>query len=185
MVRRIERVDGGIDAENSNRDADRRRAARGAPTRGRGRRRRGCARGPRTARRWAGSPRGAAGGGIFFPPARHKSWFDGHSFASGLFPFADGKSQESSSEAANCYYGAYLWARVRWDGDGTAIVDLDTGVDAGHPDYDYLEPWTGEKTLYSAKYGPSGWVETRNSDTSSGHGTHAVSYTHLTLPTKA
>ena len=43
---------------------------------------------------------------------------------------------------------------TEWDGDGTAIVDLDTGVDAGHPDYDYLEPWTGEKTLYSAKYGP-------------------------------
>lgn len=46
--------------------------------------------------------------------ARHKSWFDGHSFASGLFPFADGKSQESSSEATNCYYGAYLWSKVRW-----------------------------------------------------------------------
>lgn len=46
---------------------------------------------------------------IFFPLARHKSWFDGHSFASGLFPFGDGKSQESSSEAVNCYYGAYLW----------------------------------------------------------------------------
>ena len=61
---------------------------------------------------------------------------------------------------------------TEWDGDGTAIVDLDTGVDAGHPDYDYLEPWTGEKTLYSAKYGPTGWVETKNSDTSSGHGTH-------------
>ena len=30
----------------------------------------------------------------------------------------------------------------------TAIADLDTGVDAGHPDYDYLEPWTGEKTIY-------------------------------------
>ena len=27
---------------------------------------------------------------------------------------------------------------TEWDGDGTAIVDLDTGVDAGHPDYDYL-----------------------------------------------
>ncbi|MEC8680706.1 MAG: hypothetical protein VXY14_01425, partial [Candidatus Thermoplasmatota archaeon] len=56
-----------------------------------------------------------------------------------------------------------------WDGDGTAIVDLDTGVDAGHPDYDYLEPWTGEKTLYSAKWTPADndWVETRNSDTSS------------------
>ena len=24
---------------------------------------------------------------IFFPLARHKSWFDGHSFANGLFPF--------------------------------------------------------------------------------------------------
>ena len=63
---------------------------------------------------------------------------------------------------------------TEWDGDGTAIVDLDTGVDAGHPDYDYLEPWTGEKTLYSAKWTPADndWVETRNSDTSSGHGTH-------------
>jgi hypothetical protein len=48
-----------------------------------------------------------------------KSWFDGHSFASGLFPFADGKSQESSSEAVNCYYGAYLWTTVRWDGPGS------------------------------------------------------------------
>ena len=39
-----------------------------------------------------------------------------------------------------------------WDGDGTAIVDLDTGVDAGHPDFDYLEPWTGDKVIYSAKF---------------------------------
>ena len=61
---------------------------------------------------------------------------------------------------------------TEWDGDGTAIVDLDTGVDAGHPDYDYLEPWTGEKAIYSAKFDGVGWTETRNSDTSSGHGTH-------------
>jgi len=61
---------------------------------------------------------------------------------------------------------------TEWDGDGTAIVDLDTGVDAGHPDFDYLEPWTGEKVIYSAKYDGIGWTETRNSDTSSGHGTH-------------
>ena len=40
---------------------------------------------------------------------------------------------------------------TEWDGDGTAIVDLDTGVDAGHPDYDYLEPWTGDKAIYSVK----------------------------------
>jgi endo-1,3(4)-beta-glucanase len=41
-----------------------------------------------------------------------------HSFASGLFPFANGKSQESSSEAVNCYYGAYLWSKVRWGNSG-------------------------------------------------------------------
>lgn len=52
-------------------------------------------------------------GSEFFPLARHKSWFDGHSFASGLFPFGNGKSQESTSEAINCYYGAYLWSLVR------------------------------------------------------------------------
>lgn len=56
--------------------------------------------------------------GAFFPSARHKSWFDGHSFASGLFPFANGKSQESSSEAVNGYYGAYLWSLVRNGSDG-------------------------------------------------------------------
>ena len=62
-------------------------------------------------------------------------------------------------------------AFTEWDGDGTAVVDLDTGVDAGHPDFDYLEPWTGEKVIYSAKWNGV-WTETRNSDTSSGHGTH-------------
>eukprot|EP00979_Chaetoceros_neogracilis_P008553 scaffold1904_cov280-Chaetoceros_neogracile.AAC.15 len=57
-------------------------------------------------------------GEAFFPFTRHKSWFDGHSFASGLFPFADGKSQESTSEAVNCYYGAYLWSSIRWNISG-------------------------------------------------------------------
>ena len=45
----------------------------------------------------------------FLPFTRYKSWYDGHSYASGLFPFADGKSQESSTESINCYYGAYVW----------------------------------------------------------------------------
>jgi len=51
----------------------------------------------------------------YFPIARHKSWYDGHSWASGLFPQGNGKSQESSSEAVNCYYGVYLWSIVRGD----------------------------------------------------------------------
>jgi endo-1,3(4)-beta-glucanase len=63
---------------------------------------------------------------LFFPLARHKSWFDGHSFATGLFPFANGKSQESSSEAVNCYYGAYLWSLVRHGGSnaGSDLTDF-------------------------------------------------------------
>jgi endo-1,3(4)-beta-glucanase len=39
---------------------------------------------------------------------RHFSWFDGHSFASGVYLLDGGKSQESVSEAINAYYGVYL-----------------------------------------------------------------------------
>jgi len=61
---------------------------------------------------------------IFFPFSRHKSWFDGHSFATGLFPFGNGKSQESSSEAVNCYYGAYLWSLIRHDEIASDVTDF-------------------------------------------------------------
>lgn len=47
-----------------------------------------------------------------FPVARHKDFFDGHSWASGLFEQANSKSQESSSEAVNCYYAAALYAQA-------------------------------------------------------------------------
>lgn len=53
-----------------------------------------------------------------FPPARHKDMFDGHSWASGLFPQGNGKGQESSSEAANAYYSCFLY------GDATKDVAL-------------------------------------------------------------
>ena len=42
-------------------------------------------------------------------------------------------------------------AFAEWDGDGTTAVDLDTGVDAEHPDFDYAGAWNGEKVIYSAK----------------------------------
>lgn len=44
-----------------------------------------------------------------FPYARHKDLFDGHSWASGLLNQANGKNQESSSEAVNAYYACYLY----------------------------------------------------------------------------
>jgi endo-1,3(4)-beta-glucanase len=45
-----------------------------------------------------------------FPFVRHKDFFDGHSWASGIFQQGNGKGQESSSEAINAYYGSYLFA---------------------------------------------------------------------------
>ncbi|KAF4315779.1 hypothetical protein BBO99_00004228 [Phytophthora kernoviae] len=47
-----------------------------------------------------------------FPTARHKDWFVGHSYASGLFPMEDGKSQESSSEDLNAYYSLALFSSL-------------------------------------------------------------------------
>ena len=65
-------------------------------------------------------------------------------------------------------------AFAEWDGDGTTAVDLDTGIDGEHPDFDCGEPWTGEKLIWSAKWSGVAWVDAPNcnSDTSSGHGTH-------------
>jgi len=42
-----------------------------------------------------------------FPVIRNKDWYVGHSFAAGLFAFADSRNQESTSEAINAYYGLY------------------------------------------------------------------------------
>ncbi|RLN73215.1 hypothetical protein BBJ28_00015162 [Nothophytophthora sp. Chile5] len=47
-----------------------------------------------------------------FPTARHKDWYVGHSYASGLFPMEVGKSQESSSEGLNAYYGLALFSSL-------------------------------------------------------------------------
>eukprot|EP00930_Biecheleria_cincta_P081326 TRINITY_DN7016_c2_g1_i1.p1 TRINITY_DN7016_c2_g1~~TRINITY_DN7016_c2_g1_i1.p1 ORF type:complete len:1269 (+),score=130.93 TRINITY_DN7016_c2_g1_i1:38-3844(+) len=44
-----------------------------------------------------------------YPPTRHKDWFRGHSWASGLFSFRDGRNQESTSEAANAWYAIQLF----------------------------------------------------------------------------
>ncbi len=37
-----------------------------------------------------------------------------------------------------------------YDGKGATAVDLDTGIDGEHPDFDCGEPWTGEKLIWSA-----------------------------------
>mmetsp|Transcript_23977 Transcript_23977/g.42487 ORF Transcript_23977/g.42487 Transcript_23977/m.42487 type:complete len:906 (-) Transcript_23977:329-3046(-) len=45
----------------------------------------------------------------FFPRFRHMDWYIGHSWAGGVFrSFANGRNQESTSEAVNCWYSIAL-----------------------------------------------------------------------------
>lgn len=89
---------------------------------------------------------------VFFPQARHHDWFDGHSWASGLFPMANGKSQESVSEAINAYYGVHLLglalrdeALSKW---GRLL--LATEVRAAHHYWQMTDQWSAYPAAFSA-----------------------------------
>lgn len=45
----------------------------------------------------------------YFPKLRNFDQYAQHSWARGLFSWGDGSNQESTSEAVNAYYAAYLW----------------------------------------------------------------------------
>ncbi len=45
----------------------------------------------------------------YFPDFRLMDWYLGHSLAAGIFPFGNGKNQESTSEAVNAWYGISLF----------------------------------------------------------------------------
>ncbi|CAK9438613.1 uncharacterized protein LODBEIA_P28370 [Lodderomyces beijingensis] len=49
---------------------------------------------------------------VYFPVSRMFSWYDGHSWAAGVYPSNDGKNQESSSEDIHFAYGMKLWGNV-------------------------------------------------------------------------
>jgi len=48
----------------------------------------------------------------YFPLTRHKDWFCWHSWAAGLYEFADSRNQESTSEAVNAYYAVSLMGKA-------------------------------------------------------------------------
>lgn len=48
----------------------------------------------------------------YFPVFRSFDFYNGHSFANGLFAHGDGKDEESSSEDYHAYYGVKLWGLV-------------------------------------------------------------------------
>ncbi|GMH71816.1 hypothetical protein TrST_g6827 [Triparma strigata] len=53
----------------------------------------------------------------WYSVGRHMDMYEGHSWASGVEEYAEGKGQESVSEAVNCYVGCMLWGGVRGDED--------------------------------------------------------------------
>lgn len=51
----------------------------------------------------------------YFPVFRSFDWYNGHSFAKGLFESGDGKDQESSSEDTMFAYGLKMWGKTVGD----------------------------------------------------------------------
>lgn len=60
----------------------------------------------------------------YFPVFRSFDWFNGHSWAKGMFASSDGKDLESSSEDYNFAYGMKLWGSVIGDPSMEARGDL-------------------------------------------------------------
>ena len=60
----------------------------------------------------------------YYPVARHFDFYSRQSWASGLTPQGNGKSQESSSEAVNAYVGCYGWFGIRGDSLGSSVAKL-------------------------------------------------------------
>lgn len=64
----------------------------------------------------------------WFPQWRNFDWYHGHSWAHGLFPAADGKNQESSSEDVMAAYAIKMWGTVVGDANMVARADLQLAV---------------------------------------------------------
>lgn len=64
----------------------------------------------------------------WFPQWRNFDWFHGHSWAHGLFPAADGKNQESSSEDVMAAFGCKMWGTVTGNAELVARSDLQLAV---------------------------------------------------------
>jgi endo-1,3(4)-beta-glucanase len=59
-----------------------------------------------------------------YPFSRAFDWYEGHSWAKGLFESADGKDQESSSEDGNASLALKMWAKVTGESNLEATADL-------------------------------------------------------------
>ena len=64
----------------------------------------------------------------YFPQFRSFDWFNGHSWAKGLFESGDGKDEESSSEDVNASYALKLWGQVTKNSQLEKLGEIQLGI---------------------------------------------------------
>lgn len=91
-----------------------------------------------------------------FTPFRSMDWYRGHSWASGLFPFADGRNQESTSEAVHAWYSVQLLGEALENEDvkniGRVLLAMET---ASAQTYWQI---TSDSTVYDVPFKDNGAV---------------------------
>jgi len=90
-----------------------------------------------------------------YPQHRFKDWFVGHSWASGIFPSASGRNQESVSEALNAWYGLALYGKALGD---TGLAELGrlmlaTELRSG---YKYWQIFDPDHSIYPREFAANG-----------------------------
>lgn len=86
----------------------------------------------------------------YFPVSRNMDWYNGHSWAHGLYESFDGKDQESSSEDAMSAYAIKMWGMVSGNSNLEAVGNLQLAVTARALQNYYL--YTSDNTVEPANF---------------------------------
>jgi endo-1,3(4)-beta-glucanase len=86
----------------------------------------------------------------YFPFSRSFDWYQGHSWASGLFEALDGRNQESSSEDTMSTYALKMWGQITGDVNMEARGNLMLAIQARSIQSYYLT--TDDNTIQPAQY---------------------------------
>ena len=86
----------------------------------------------------------------YFPFSRSFDWYHGHSWAKGLYPTADGKDQESSSEDTMASYAIKMWGKIINDENMEARGNLMLAIQARTLPLYYL--YTDDNTVQPPDY---------------------------------
>ncbi|OLY81626.1 putative endo-1,3(4)-beta-glucanase 2 [Smittium mucronatum] len=82
---------------------------------------------------------------------RHMDFYDGNSWANGLYVFENSRNQESTSEAVNAYYGAYLLQLALKDTTKTNIMNLLLTSEIKSSQY-YWQIGNPTRSIYPAEF---------------------------------